>query len=49
MYDAWLDTSVKDVDLLEHLLGPYPAQEMTARAVSRLVNDPRREGAELLA
>jgi putative SOS response-associated peptidase YedK len=31
------------------LLAPYPSDQMTVRPVSRLVNDPRREGAELIA
>src|SRR6266704_211848 len=37
--EEWLDTSVQDVNALLPLLGPYPADEMTARAVSRLVNN----------
>ena len=32
-----------------HLLRPYPGDKMTARAVSRLVNDPKRDSAELIA
>ena len=47
--DAWLDTSVKDEHLLTHWLAPYPSDEMTARAVSRLVNDPKHDSPELLA
>ena len=47
--EQWLDTTLHDEHALSCLLMPYPAQEMTARAVSRLVNDPRREGAELIA
>jgi putative SOS response-associated peptidase YedK len=47
--EQWLDTSLHDEHALSSLLVPYPAEEMTARAVSRLVNDPRREGAELIA
>ena len=47
--EQWLDTSVQDEHELSSLLVPYPAEEMTARVVSRLVNDPRREGAELIA
>jgi putative SOS response-associated peptidase YedK len=47
--DMWLDTALQDEQALLPLLAPYPAGEMTARAVSRLVNNPRSEGAELIA
>ena len=47
--EQWLETSLQDEHALSSLLVPYPAEEMAARAVSRLVNDPRREGAELIA
>jgi putative SOS response-associated peptidase YedK len=29
-YDLWLDPSVQQVERLQPLLGPYPAEEMTA-------------------
>ena len=45
----WLDSELHDEQALLPLLAPYPAAEMKARAVSRLVNDPKREGAELIA
>ena len=47
--EQWLETSLHDEHVLSSLLVPFPAEEMAARAVSRLVNDPRREGAELIA
>jgi putative SOS response-associated peptidase YedK len=47
--EQWLDTTLEDEHALSSLLVPYSAVEMTARAVSRLVNDPKREGAELIA
>ena len=47
--DLWLESSLHDEEALLPLLAPYPAEEMTARAVSRLVNNPRSEGAELIA
>ncbi len=47
--EQWLDTTLHDEHALSSLLMPYPAQAMAARPVSRLVNDPRREGAELIA
>lgn len=48
-YEGWLDPDMRDEQALSHWLAPYPAEEMTARAVSRLVNDPKREGSELIA
>ncbi|MDQ2715516.1 MAG: SOS response-associated peptidase [Chloroflexota bacterium] len=47
--EAWLDTTLHDEQALLPFLAPYAADQMTARAVSRLVNDPKREGAELIA
>ncbi len=32
-YELWLDTSVKDVAKLEHVMQPYPAEEMMAHPV----------------
>ncbi len=47
--EIWLDTAIRDEHALLPLLAPYPADQMSVRPVSRLVNDPRREGAELIA
>jgi putative SOS response-associated peptidase YedK len=47
-YELWLDPANHDEHALSHWLAPYPAGEMAARPVSRLVNDPKREGAELI-
>jgi putative SOS response-associated peptidase YedK len=47
--EEWLDPTNHDLPLLSHLLGAYPADEMVARPVSRLVNDPKHDGAELIA
>ena len=46
--EAWLDPAIKDDELLTHLLAPYPSDAMTARAVSRLVNDPRHDSPDVL-
>jgi putative SOS response-associated peptidase YedK len=48
-YDMWLDPEHRDVDDLGSLLGPYPAEEMTAYPVSRFVNNPRNEGPECVS
>ncbi|MDQ3743237.1 MAG: SOS response-associated peptidase [Acidobacteriota bacterium] len=42
-YDAWLDPEVRRADLLTPLLRPYSDEEMTAYAVSGLVNNPSNE------
>ncbi|GAC1488641.1 MAG: SOS response-associated peptidase [Ktedonobacteraceae bacterium] len=47
--EEWLDPTNRDLPLLTHLLSAYPAAEMQARPVSRLVNDPKHDGAELIA
>ncbi|MHB8598247.1 MAG: SOS response-associated peptidase [Ktedonobacteraceae bacterium] len=47
--DEWLDPAFHDEQALMHLLRPYPGDKMTTRAVSRLVNDPKRDSAELIA
>ncbi|HLI91239.1 MAG TPA: SOS response-associated peptidase [Ktedonobacteraceae bacterium] len=47
--EMWLDTELHDEHALLPLLAPYPASAMTARPVSRLVNDPRHDSAELIA
>jgi putative SOS response-associated peptidase YedK len=47
--EIWLDSALHDEHVLLHLLAPYATDEVAARPVSRLVNDPRYEGAELIA
>ena len=47
--ELWLDSQLHDEQALLPLLKPYDANEMVARAVSRLVNNPKSEGAELIA
>jgi putative SOS response-associated peptidase YedK len=46
---VWLDRDNKDIETLISLLQPYPAEEMRAYPVSRLVNSPSNEGRELIA
>jgi putative SOS response-associated peptidase YedK len=45
--EVWMDPR-SGVDELAPLLTPCPASWLETRPASRLVNDPRREGAELL-
>lgn len=47
--EQWLDPTNRDVSILSNLLGPYPTEEMVARPVSRLVNNPKYDSAELIA
>ncbi len=46
--DIWLDMSVRDTDLLRSFCVPYPDSAMEAFPVSRRVNSPANEGADLL-
>src|SRR5436309_2143371 len=43
-YARWLDPEATDPAGLMPLLGPYPAEAMTAYPLGRMVNDPRRDG-----
>jgi len=47
-YALWLDPAARRAEELQHLLRPYPAAEMSAYAVSTLVNSPGNDRAELL-
>jgi putative SOS response-associated peptidase YedK len=47
--EAWLDSTLHDDNLLVPLLKPYSADAMQARPVSRLVNNPQYDSAELIA
>jgi putative SOS response-associated peptidase YedK len=47
-WDEWLDPHNEDVAALASLLAPYPPEQMRAYPVSRLVNDVRRDGPELV-
>ena len=47
--ELWLDTNLHDEDALLHWLAPYPSEQMTAKVVSRLVNDPKHDSPELIA
>jgi putative SOS response-associated peptidase YedK len=48
-YEDWLNPQLRDEQVLTHWLSPYPAELMMARPVSKLVNNPRNETAEILA
>lgn len=47
-YEKWLDTKIKDTSKLQNLLVPYPADEMSSHTVSRAVNSPSEDSAELI-
>jgi putative SOS response-associated peptidase YedK len=42
-YDLWLDAGVRSAERLLPLLRPYPREEMTAYAVSLMVNSPSND------
>ncbi|MDW7738802.1 MAG: SOS response-associated peptidase [Bacillota bacterium] len=46
-YARWLDPSA-GVETLQQLLIPYPAEELSAYPVSRLVNSPANDSSELI-
>jgi putative SOS response-associated peptidase YedK len=45
----WLDPTNTQPDQVVDLLGPYPAEQMASRPVSRRVSNPDNEGPELIA
>jgi putative SOS response-associated peptidase YedK len=47
-YDLWLDPEVKEPELLQPLLHPYPTQEMLAYPVSKVVNKPSNDSVECI-
>lgn len=48
-YAEWLDPTVTDINRLHTLIGPYPDSSLEVYPVSKRVNSPANEGAELLA
>jgi putative SOS response-associated peptidase YedK len=42
-YDRWLSAEEEPTERLQPLLGPYPAEEMIAYPVSRVVNNPAND------
>ena len=47
-WDTWLDRANDDVDALQRLLVPAPAELVTMRTVSTEVNNARNNGSHLL-
>lgn len=47
-YAEWLDPRNEELERLDRLLVPYDAAALSARPVSRRVNDARNEGADLI-
>jgi len=48
-YSVWLDPAEQTSTTLDKLLKPYPASQMAAFTVSRLVNDPKNDSPECIA
>lgn len=47
-YDLWLDPEVKQPEVLQSLLHPYPSEKMMAYPVSKAVNKPSNDTAECI-
>lgn len=45
----WLDPTITEPGQVVDLLGPYPADEMASRPVSKRVSNPDNEGSDLIA
>lgn len=43
-----MDPTITEPDQVADLLGPYPADEMESRPVSKRVSSPENEGPELI-
>ena len=48
-YNVWLDPAMRDVEPLQAVLTPYPAEEMTAYPVNTRVNNPANDTADCIA
>lgn len=48
-YGLWLDPAVQDIERLHALLRPYPEDEMLAYPVGTQVNNPAKDGPDLVA
>ncbi len=47
-YDQWLDAKENDIDNLQKLLAPFPANKMDSYKVSKNVNSPSNDSADLI-
>ncbi len=47
-YEPWLDPEPQEPESLDKLLKPYPASQMKAYAVSRMVNSPANDSPECI-
>ena len=47
-YPVWLDSAMRDVERIQALLTPYPADTMTAYPVSTRVNSPAYDAPDLV-
>ncbi len=48
-YNLWLDPTMRDVEPVQPLLTPYPADAMIAYPVSTRVNNPANDSPECIA
>jgi putative SOS response-associated peptidase YedK len=48
MWNKWLDPEITDVSQFQVMLAPYPSKQLTAYAVSRMVNTPANDSPECI-
>ena len=48
VYGVWLDPAMRDVEPVQALLTPYPAEEMVAYPASTRVNSPANDAPDLV-
>jgi putative SOS response-associated peptidase YedK len=47
-WDRWLDPELSDMQTIQQMIKPYPADEMRAYKVSSRVNNARNDDAALI-
>jgi putative SOS response-associated peptidase YedK len=47
-FQRWLSRDTKEPGVLDDLIAPYPDDQMEAYPISKQVNSPKNEGAELI-
>ncbi|MGF1673785.1 MAG: SOS response-associated peptidase [Rivularia sp. (in: cyanobacteria)] len=48
-YEQWLDPQLQDTEILQQILQPYPAEQMSSHAVSTKVNNPQHQSPDCIA
>ncbi|MEB3216927.1 MAG: SOS response-associated peptidase [Nostocales cyanobacterium 94392] len=48
-YEKWLDPQLQDTEILQPILQPYPAEQMSSHTVSTKVNNPQHQSPDCIA